>query len=157
MLEIDIPGFDIVKLKHLVLDLNGTLTNQGILIAHVKEQLRSLKKDLEVIIVSADTFGRANAIKDELEVSLKTIDSQSNESEQKVKIVEDLRCESVVAIGNGNNDQAMLKKARIGIVVIGPEGASVHTIMNATIVVYSITDALQMLLNPQILKATLRY
>src|SRR4030042_1914973 len=107
----------------------------------------------QVIIISADTFGKAEVIKEELEVSLKIIDTRSRESEQKAKIIEDLGQESVIAIGNGTNDREMLKKSRIGIVIVGPEGAAVSTIMNATVAVYSITDALQMLINPQILKA----
>ncbi|OLS16307.1 MAG: hypothetical protein RBG13Loki_0066 [Promethearchaeota archaeon CR_4] len=49
MLEIDIPGFGTLRLKFLVLDLNGTLTNQGMLISQVKEQLSALKKYLDII------------------------------------------------------------------------------------------------------------
>ena len=157
MLAIDIPGFGVVRLRYLVLDLNGTLTNQGVLIRGVKEQLQTLQKDLEISITTANTFGEAQKIAADLGVSLKILHANSSEREQKARYVEELGPEKVVAIGNGNNDVEMLKKARIGIVVIGPEGAANLAILNATIVVHSINDALQMLLNPQVLKATLRY
>jgi phosphoserine phosphatase len=64
--------------------------------------------------------------------------------------------ENVVAIGNGVNDSLMLKKAALGIVVIGGEGAAQKTIKEADIVVKDIHDALGLLLNRLRLIATLR-
>jgi len=37
MLDVDIPGFARLQLKHLVLDFNGTLAVDGILPSGVKE------------------------------------------------------------------------------------------------------------------------
>ena len=62
----------------------------------------------------------------------------------------------IIAIGNGANDQLMLKRAHLGIAVIGLEGASMLTLQSADLVVNKIEDALGLLIEPQRLKATLR-
>jgi len=61
-----------------------------------------------------------------------------------------------VCVGNGANDAWMLRAAAVGIAVIGPEGAAVSALQAADIVVVSITHALDLLLNPLRLVATLR-
>jgi len=51
----------------------------------------------------------------------------------------------------------MLKTARIGVAVCLNEGCAVDAIQSADILVTSATDALDLLLNPKRLKATLRF
>ncbi len=62
----------------------------------------------------------------------------------------------VVAIGNGRNDRMMLDAAALGIAVCGAEGAAAETLEAADIVVGRIVDALDLLLHPKRLVATLR-
>ena len=64
--------------------------------------------------------------------------------------------EKTVSIGNGRNDQRMLKASRLGIAVILGEGASMEALMNADIVCTSIVSALELLAHPLRLTATLR-
>ena len=78
------------------------------------------------------------------------------EQEQKAALINQLGSEHVVAIGNGANDTDMLKAAAIGIAVLGPEGLCAETLLAADVVVTSITDALDLLLVPKRLIATLR-
>jgi soluble P-type ATPase len=61
-----------------------------------------------------------------------------------------------VAVGNGNNDVAMLEKAELAFCVIGREGASVDALLASDIVVTDVRDAMEMLLNGKKLMATLR-
>jgi soluble P-type ATPase len=61
-----------------------------------------------------------------------------------------------VAIGNGRNDVNMLAEAALGIAVMGPEGTSSEAVRAADVVVMSINEALDVLLHPERLKATLR-
>jgi len=61
-----------------------------------------------------------------------------------------------VAIGNGANDVAMLSEAAHGIAGLGPEGLAVSALLAADVLVASIDDALELLLNPKRLIATLR-
>jgi soluble P-type ATPase len=62
----------------------------------------------------------------------------------------------VVAIGNGRNDRKMLDVAALGIAVCGAEGAAAETLQAGDIVVGRIVDALDLLLHPKRLMATLR-
>jgi soluble P-type ATPase len=59
-------------------------------------------------------------------------------------------------IGNGRNDRLMLRAAALGIAVILAEGASAETVRAADIVVGDIGHALDLLLEPTRLLATLR-
>ena len=61
MLEINIPGFGQIKLKHLVSDFTGTLSVDGKLLPGVKGRLNKIAKFLKIHILTADTFGRARA------------------------------------------------------------------------------------------------
>lgn len=67
-----------------------------------------------------------------------------------------LDLEKTVAMGNGNNDQLILKEAALGIAILGDEGISVTALKQADIMVKNISDALDLLLKPKRLMATLR-
>ena len=78
------------------------------------------------------------------------------QAEAKLRYVQALIAEHVVAIGNGRNDRLMLDAAGLGIAVIQREGGAAAAILSADIVATSITDALGLLLNTSRLTATLR-
>ena len=141
MLEVAIKGFKDLKLQYLVLDLNGISAVDGVLVPGVTERIEQLKSVLEIYLVSADTFGTAKQIADELGIQFHALNSTQNEAAQKAEFVKELSAPSVVAIGNGRNNIQMLKVAEISIVIIGTEGASGESIKNATIVVSSPLDA----------------
>ena len=61
MLEIDIPGFGAVRLRHLVSDFTGTLSFNGKLIPGVKERLNKIADSLSIHVLTSDTFGTANS------------------------------------------------------------------------------------------------
>ena len=63
---------------------------------------------------------------------------------------------TTVCIGNGRNDRMMLKEAGLGIAVILEEGAFSGTLFEADVVCTSILSALDLLLFPKRLQATLR-
>jgi len=62
----------------------------------------------------------------------------------------------VAAIGNGRNDRLMLQAAKLGIAIVGPEGAAVDTLHAADVAVPNIHAALDLLQHPLRLVATLR-
>lgn len=156
MIEVDIPGFGNIKLEYLILDYSGTLSVDGILIKGVAERLNKLKDNLEIHIVTADTHGRVEAQVKNINCKLKII-SGENQDIQKENYLLELSACNAVAIGNGNNDARVLRSAKVGIAVCLPEGCAVSAIQTANIVTNSITDALDLLLYPDRLKATLRY
>ena len=71
-------------------------------------------------------------------------------------MVEELGARCVVAIGNGANDEAMLRRAALGIAVMGNEGLAVACLNAADVIVPDIGSALDLLLWPRRLIATLR-
>ena len=59
MIEVNIPGRCRFQLEHLVLDLNGTLSIDGNIIDGVPERLAALRLLIDILILTADTFGKA--------------------------------------------------------------------------------------------------
>ena len=155
MIEIEIPGYKTLRLKHLVLDHNGTLACDGILINGVKECLEKLADDLQIHILTADTFGKARSQLEGVSCSLSILPT-GNQDVGKLDYVKGLGCEHTVCIGNGRNDRLMLKEAVLGIAVVLQEGVSVATLTSADVVCTSIVSALELLRHPLRLTATLR-
>jgi soluble P-type ATPase len=155
MIEIDIPGYKNLKLTHLVLDFNGTLACDGTLLPGVADRLNALSEKLTVVILTADTFGKAAGELSGIPCSL-TILPLAAQDAGKRAVVERIGSDSTVCIGNGRNDNLMLKTAGLGIAVILEEGASGVTIAEADVVCTSIHSALDLLTNPLRLVATLR-
>ena len=56
MIDVDIPGYGKLELNHLVLDYNGTLAVDGMLLPGVKAALNALAGSMTVHVVTADTF-----------------------------------------------------------------------------------------------------
>lgn len=155
MIRLDIPGREILELQDLVLDLNGTIALDGEVLVGVPERLAALSESLIVHLVTADTQGRATTIAEQLGVGLVWV-APGDEAEQKRALVERLGEERVVAIGNGANDAGMLQAAALGVAVLGPEGLAAEAWRAADVVMASIYDALDLLLHPRRLVATLR-
>jgi soluble P-type ATPase len=150
-LAVDIPGWGARTFTHLLLDFTGTLSCDGVLLPGVAERLRQLARSLQITVLTADTFGTACGALADLPVRVQLITT----GEDKARFLAQLTgC--VVAIGNGVNDEAMLKASALGIATIGPEGAAGRLLAVADVVVRDIVDALDLLLHPLRLKATLR-
>lgn len=152
MRRFTVPGADTIEIEHVVLDLNGTLSDRGDLIAGVADRLTTLARDLALHLVTADTLGTAGRLAAELPVSVVTISLGS----EKADLVRGLGPDRTVAIGNGRNDEQMLRLAALGIAVIGPEGAATSAVLAADIACVSILDALDLLLDERTLASTLR-
>lgn len=155
MLRIDIPGGPTLQLAHLVLDYNGTMALDGKLLPGVAERLGQLYKHLTIHVLTADTFGLAARELEGLPVRL-TVIPPGQQAAAKLAYLESLGPETCVSIGNGRNDQLMLEAAALGIAVIGGEGAALTAITAAMVITKDILAALDLLLHPQRLQATLR-
>ena len=53
MIHVEIPGFGERSWTKLLLDLNGTLTTDGVLIAGLSERLRKLSAQVEAVFCTA--------------------------------------------------------------------------------------------------------
>ena len=155
MNDLFIPGKGDYPLQHLVLDVNGTLAVQGQLIEGVGERLATIGRTMQIHLLTADTHGKQAEIDSALGLTAQRI-TPGREREQKAKFVYQLGAENVVAIGNGGNDVGMLQAAALGIAVIEGEGLNVEALLAADIVTHSILDALDLLVTPKRLIATMR-
>lgn len=153
MIEIDIPGFRLLRLAHLVLDYNGTLAVNGDLIDGVKSRLSELAGSMSLHVVTADTFGKAAPALAEIDCHLVILPPE-NQAVAKADYVRRLGELATVAIGNGRNDRLMLEQAVLGIAVLGEEGTATAALMAADMVVRDVFSALELLRHPRRLVAT---
>lgn len=156
MLEIKLPGRGRnLKLKNLLIDLNGTLTNAGRLDDVVIDKIKALKNIFNIYLLTADTYGTAKLLSEELGIELLEVDAINGGHDKRLFLHKVMAQESV-AIGNGFNDIEMLAEANLSIVIIGQEGCAIPALLKADIAVTNIGDALDLLLNPERIVATLR-
>jgi soluble P-type ATPase len=121
MIELDIPGRGVLRLQHLVTDVNGTLAADGRLIDGVAKSLLGLRDRLEIHLLTADTHGRQDLLDHQLGLQAVRIRA-GGESPAKADFVRGLGADQVVVLGQVANDVAMLEDAALGICVLGPEG-----------------------------------
>lgn len=155
MFNVFIPGFGELALEHLVMDYNGTMACDGLLVDGLKELIVALSRDLQVHVLTADTFGSAALQLEGLPVALFVL-PEKKQDEAKLAYIEKLGAHLCVSIGNGRNDALMLEKSKVGIALIQEEGAAVKTILSGDILCKDIHSALNLFLMPGRLIATLR-
>ena len=149
---IAVPGGPKIVLTHLVTDFTGTLAKDGRLLPGVSTRLRRLARVLHIVVATADTFGTVRRALTGLPVNIFLVKTGAD----KARIVRELGPAHVVAVGNGHNDVRMFKAAGLSIAVIGPEGAAGRLLRGAVVVVGSAATALDLLMRPLRLGATLR-
>jgi soluble P-type ATPase len=154
MLPLTIDGADgtALALTDLVLDFNGTLATDGVLREGVTARLHALAQHVAVTVLTADTFGTAEAALARAPVRVARVET----GQDKADAVARLGPQRVAIIGNGRNDAAMARLAALSIAVVGTEGAAAELLREADVVVADILDALDLLLDPLRLRATLR-
>ncbi len=155
MIRIDIPGYQTLNLQHLVLDYNGTLACDGQLIGELVPLLNQLAQHLTLHVITADTHGSAERQLAAVAPHLEVLEQQEQDL-GKQRFIRQLGSANCVAIGNGYNDHLMLRDAALGLAIIGPEAAATIAINAADAVCLSCREALELLLRPARLIATLR-
>jgi P-type E1-E2 ATPase len=157
MLKLEIQGYEEpLKIENLVFDYNGTLAVDGRMSEDTRESLKRLAEaGFKLAVLTADTFGSVREECLGIPVNVMVFDKGKAE-ESKRKIVQRLDPSRTAAMGNGRNDMAMLGEARIGVAIIGQEGAFTGILQTADIVVTSIENAIDLFLKPKRLEATLR-
>jgi soluble P-type ATPase len=154
MKTVSVPGWGSLNLENVALDLNGTITQSGEFIPGILDDLKVLRTEgFRVFVLSGDTRGTLDRIFSSGEGIEAVITKTSLE---KRSFVESLGAKQTACVGNGNIDIEMFKVAGLSICTIQAEGATTAAILEADIVVTHIKDALQILLDPEKLIATLR-
>ncbi|MBI3338686.1 MAG: HAD family hydrolase [Chloroflexi bacterium] len=155
MIELNIPGRSDIRIEHLVSDVNGTLAVDGFLLDGLAKRIAFLRNRLTIHLLTADTHGRQAVIDQQLNLTATHL-TKGSEQEQKRAFIESLGADSVVAIGQGANDAAMLKAAALGICVMSAEGVAIETLLAADLVVPNIFTAFDLLDKPLRIAASLR-
>lgn len=154
-MHIQIPGCGALDLEHVVLDFNGTLAVDGVVNSEVRELLRRLAESFTLHVLTADTRGTAAGEVEDLPVTLHIVTADDAGGEKR-RIVEHLGATSCACLGNGRNDAPMLGIACLAIAVLEKEGMYAGLISEADLIVRSIEDGLNLLLDEKRLIAGLR-
>ena len=155
MIEADIPGFGHLEWSDLLCDFNGTLARDGRLLDGAPTLLPEVARRLNVRVVTGNTFGSVEEQLRDCPCELCLLHPQ-DQALAKLALVEAIGPQRVVAIGNGRNDRMMLQRAALGIVVVGDEGAAGEALQAGDIITRDVRSALDLLLDPRRLVATLR-
>ncbi len=154
MIVIEIPGREPLRIDHVVLDYNGTVAADGMLLEGVGERINRLKEQVCVYVLTADTYGTVTRQCEPLGVTVRTF-PREGAAGCKEEIVKGLEG-GVACLGNGFNDIQMFDAARLSIAVLEQEGMCAALLGHASVLVNSIQDGLDLLLKPDRLRATLR-
>lgn len=155
MLVYEIPGRGIIEIDHVVFDYNGTLAVDGKLIPEARELLAELKKRVDVYILTADTYGTVRKECAPLGVQVLTFPREKAGAAKK-EIVEKLGAGRTLCVGNGFNDIEMCRVAALSVAVVEKEGCCGRLLSQVDVVAPSLVDALEIILKPDRVKATLR-
>ena len=151
---IEIPGYRTLEIKNLVLDYNGTIAEDGLIIPGIAERLERLSEHLHICVITADTHGTAARRCEGLPLEVLTFPTTEV---GEIKAAEARKLTGGVAcIGNGFNDIQMSDACDLAICVMGKEGCCGALIAHADVVTTSIHDALDLLIKTDRLRATLR-
>jgi soluble P-type ATPase len=153
-MRIDIPGWGSVDIENIVIDLDGTMATDGKISHEVKEKIGELAPLAKIYVLTANPQGPADEEIAGMKAELIKV-SNEDSKQGKFDFLKTLNLEMTVAIGNGSNDQLILKEAALGIAVLGDEGVSVSAMKSADIVVKNIQSALDLFLKPRRLITTL--
>jgi len=156
-IQFTVPGVRSFDIRYIVFDLNGTLAYKGAISEKSRALLKKLSQHASLYVITADTHGTAPMIQEQLGTAVKVEVLAGNETaKEKQQLVQHLGADQTAALGNGANDVAMLEEAALSFAVIGGEGCYGPLLTKADIIVTHVHDALEMLLNPDTIRATLR-
>lgn len=154
MIDIEIPGRQTLHIASVTLDYNGTIARDGVLLPGAAERISRLKEQAAIYVLTADTYGNVERQCAGLGVTVRTF-PRAGAAACKEQIVRELG-DGVAAVGNGFNDIPMLDAAALSIAVMEREGVCGALVAHADVLVASPEDALDLLLLPDRLRATLR-
>jgi soluble P-type ATPase len=158
-ITIDIPGFGERHIRIAVSDYTGTHSFAGVIEPDLKRKLTELVTLVDLHIVTADSFGTAERELAGIAIPYKL--RSGRHDIEKADYVSHFHLPHVAAFGNGNNDRLMLKAVKEGgglaIAVDNGEGCALDAMRNADLFVVGAANAMDLLLDPLRLKATLRF
>jgi soluble P-type ATPase len=155
MIQIQIPGSHDLEIEHVLLDFNGTIAVDGRLIEGVKEKINHYSDRLGFHVITADTFGSVQKQLENVKCTLHII-PEGKQAAAKLAYLGELGSLRTIGVGNGVNDEQMLKHAILGVAVLGTEGLATKTLAASDLLVRDILDLFAYFERPNRLVASLR-
>ena len=159
-ITIDIPGFGKLQINAILSDYTGTLAFGGTLSPGVKDRLLRLAQLADIHIVTADSFGTAEKELEGLPLICRRFEGPG-EDVQKQRYAMELNPSCQASLGNGVNDRLHMKLVKeaggLTIAVDNGEGCAHEALRHANVFVAGAANALDLLLEPTRLRATLRF
>lgn len=147
------PGVGELELNTIIFDLNGTLAVHGKVPQEAFEQIQKLKDiGFTCVLFSGDQRGNAQKLAQELGIEF----ISTRDTDAKRQAAQKYPKEHTVAIGNGRIDIGVFENAKVRIGTLQAEGIHTAILPYIDILVPSIIDALDLLLDPDSLAATMR-
>jgi soluble P-type ATPase len=163
-ITLQIPGFGDRHIQRLLADYDGTLSCRGEAADDVKQRLTELAVALDIHILTGDKKAKRDDCFGKLPVKIHILSSDDQDVQKREYLNEYLKQfnpAGVTVIGNGNNDRLLMEAAKSGgglcFAVLNGEGCSIEVLTHAHLLVRNVTEALDLLLNPDLCAATLRY
>lgn len=154
-MKIDIPGRDVLEIKNIVFDYNGTIAIDGKLIEKVADLINEFSTKFNFYVITADTYGSVQKELENTNCKIIVI-PQKSQDKAKLEFIQSINEKNTLSVGNGRNDTYMLKHSALGIAILQEEGLCTQTLLNSDILVKSIFDVFAYLKDEKRLIATLR-
>ena len=140
MIKLTIPGFGPLEISRVVTDYTGTHSFKGVVRRSVRTRLARLARLVEVHVLTIDTFGTARRELARLPVELHFLNNDRRNDKENRLLLKTVRDAGGLAVAVDNG-----------------EGCALEAILNANILVHGSEQALDLLLEPNSCKATLRF
>ena len=161
MIKVVIPGFGPLEIRHVVTDYTGTHSFKGRVRRGVRSRLARLARLVDVHVLTIDTYGTVRRELAGLPVKLHFLKNARRNDKEKQRFVLKFEPKHVATFGNGTIDRLILKTVRdaggLAVAVDNGEGCSFDAIRSANVFVHGSEQALDLLLETNSCKATLRY
>ena len=162
MIRIEIPGRVPLQVDWIVTDYTGTHAFAGSLRPGVRDRLQQLAERVKIHVITSDTFGTAQKELAGLPVTLHLLSAGGSHDRQKLRYFADRGIDPArtAAFGNGANDRLMLQAVKdaggLAVAVDNGEGCALSAILGASLFINGSENALDLLLQSDRCKATLR-
>lgn len=158
-IQIEIPGFGTRNMRRIVSDYTGTLSFHGKLSPGVRRRMQTLMRLIDVEVITSDSYGTAG--KELKGLVTPYLLKKKRHDLEKQTFVKKFNLKHLAVFGNGNNDRLMLKTVKraggLAIAVDNGEGCAFDALLHSNLIIRGATNALDLLLNSNACKATLRY
>src|SRR5436190_14423491 len=128
-IRMSIPEFGDRHIQTVLSDYDGTLSCNGNVATHVKDQLMRLAELVEIHILTADKKAKSNDCFGALPVTVHIISSGAQDV-QKREYLKNFDPSTVAVFGNGNNDRLLFDAVKCGgglcIAVENGEGCAIN-------------------------------